>query len=286
VVVAILSADDFSLIFIGAFISASERLIATKEEVAMLRSRFEAELARQAAKAAKLAAASKLMSSLPQKGRSKRAERAQQRARTAGILGGKGDQSAEFLDQTLSALKGRGKKKKRSALANASNPHHLRNYVPSRLPHSGQANIAQTQNYLGLFPLRFLSAEIPPRRRKKSVLPMSQLANPTDEWICPFCEYELFFGDEQDYRRAVRLRKKILRRRRRARERAAAAASGNSTTKGPERSTSSHDDYDAAFEPSVGDFGTGPGPKPTQNKWKGDPNRDANKGDHLHSTFG
>lgn len=264
----------------------------------MLRSRFEAELARQAAKAHKLAAANKLISSsLPQKGRSKRAE---QRART---LGGKGgDQSAEFLDQTLSAMKGRGgKKKKRSAMANASNPHHLRNYVPSRLPHSGQSNnnnnnnITQTQNYLGLFPLRFLSAEIPPRnsRRKKNtnntqgvVTPISQLANPTDEWICPFCEYELFFGDDQDYRRAVRLRKKILRRRRRARERAAAAASGNSTAKGAERSTSSHEEYDAGFNPAVGDFVAGT--KPTQTKWKGDPNRDGiEKGDHhLHSSFG
>jgi hypothetical protein len=283
VVVAILSADDFSLIFIGAFISASERLIATKEEVAMLRSRFEAELARQAAKAAKLAAASKLISSLPQKGRSKRAE---QRARTAGILGGKGDQSAEFLDQALSSMKGRGKKKKRSAMANASNPHHLRNYVPSRLPHSGQTNIAQTQNYLGLFPLRFLSAEIPPSRRKKAqnVTPIPQLTNPADEWICPFCEYELFFGDDQDYRRTVRLRKKVLRRRRRARERAAAAASGNSTAKGRDMSTSSNEDYDAAYYPPAGDIGTGS--KPTPTKWKGEPNRDTEKGDHLHSSFG
>src|SRR5215471_3323916 len=107
-----LSADNFSLINIGAFISASERLISTKEEVAMLRSRFEAELARQAAKAAKLAAANKLISSLPQKGRTKRAERTQQRARATGILGGKGaNDSAEFLDQALSSMKGRGKKK-------------------------------------------------------------------------------------------------------------------------------------------------------------------------------
>ena len=54
----------------------------------------------------------------------------------------------------------------------------------------------------------------------------SALTNPADEWICPFCEYELFYGDDAGYHRAVRNRKKILRRRRRARERAAAAASG------------------------------------------------------------
>jgi len=41
-----------------------------------------------------------------------------------------------------------------------------------------------------------------------------------------FCEYQLFYGDEQAYRRAIRNRKKILKRRRRARERAAAAAAG------------------------------------------------------------
>ncbi len=37
--------------------SAADRLIATKEEVAMLRKRFEVELERQAAKAAKMAVA-------------------------------------------------------------------------------------------------------------------------------------------------------------------------------------------------------------------------------------
>jgi rubredoxin len=267
-------------------ILASDRLIATKEEVAMLRSKFEAELARQAAKAAKLAAASKLMTSMPPKGsRTKRSERAQ-RARTVGLLGGKNDdQSAEFLDQTLSGMKTKGNKKKRSALANASNPHHLRNYVPSRLPHSGQTNVAQAQNYLGLFPLRFLSAEAPPRQRTKiqTGTPASQFTNPNEEWICPLCEYQLFYGDEQDYRRSVRLRKKILRRRRRARERAAAAASGNSTAKVPEKS-SSHDG-DAPFDAPIGEFGTSfKQPLP---KWKGDPSRVAEKEDlQSQGSFG
>lgn len=247
----------------------------------MLRNRFEAELARQAAKAAKLAAANKMMASLPVKGgRSKRAGRAQQRART--ITAGKGDeQTAEFLDQTLSGIKPRGgKKKKRSALANASNPHHLRNYVPSRLPHSGQTNVSQTnanaQTYIGPLPLRFLSAEIPPRRRKKSqrAQPTPLLTNPADEWICAFCEYDLFYGDEQGYRRAVRSRKKILRRRRRARERAAAAASGNSMAKAAEKNDTTGDDYDAAFDPPADEFAT----IPKQTKWKGDPNKEKERG--------
>ncbi|TFK39495.1 hypothetical protein BDQ12DRAFT_681886 [Crucibulum laeve] len=265
---------DFTFVCPSA---TADRLIATKEEVAMLRNRFEAELERQAAKAAKLAAANKLMS-LPggKGGKTKRSERAQQRARTiTSGKGGGGEQTAEFLDQqTTGPTKQRGgKKKKRSALANASNPHHLRNYVPSRLPHTGsnpQAN-ATAQNTLWPLPLRFLSAEIPPRRRKKSqaAQPTSQLTNPSEEWICAFCEYDLFYGDEQEYRRAVRNRKKILRRRRRARERAAAAASGSSKLKVPEKTV--NEEYDLPFEPSPVDELSN---LPKQTKWKGDPNKD------------
>lgn len=241
----------------------------------MLRNRFEAELARQATKAAKTAAANRIIGSQPRKGKSKRAERAQQRART--IVGGKGGDPGELLDQSLTGTKARGgKKKKRATLANASNPHHLRNYVPSRLPHSSQTNLNQTNvnalNYVGPLPLRFLSAEIPPRRRKQApaAQPMPQLTNPADEWICAFCEYSLFYGDEQGYRKAIRNRKKILKRRRRARERAAAAASGNSTAKVPEKGGSSHDEYDATFEPPTDEFAT----VPKQAKWKGDPNKE------------
>ena len=260
--------------------AAADRLIATKEEVTTLRNRFEAELARQATKAAKMAVASRLMSSLPGKGgRSKRADRAQQTRTIASSKGG--EQAADPVDQTLTGMKARGgKKKKRSALANASNPHHLRNYVPSRLPSSGQTTSTNqtnvnAQNYLGPMPLRFLSAEIPPRRRKKSpgVQPVSQLTNPAEEWICAFCEYSLFYGDEQEYRKAIRSRKKILRRRRRARERAAAAASGNSTVKAAEKAD---DDYDASFEPD--DF------LPSlsgQTKWKSDHHKDREREDHA-----
>ncbi|KAF7345458.1 hypothetical protein MVEN_01563900 [Mycena venus] len=138
-------------------------------------------------------------------------------------------------------LKPRGKKKKRSALANASNPHHLRNYVPSRLPHSSPSHnpnsghgangvpLSANSGVLGPLPLRFLSADIPPRRRrggsknaKTPAQPAGEgpaLTNPADEWICAFCEYQLFYGDDAQHRRAVRSRKKILKRRRRARER-------------------------------------------------------------------
>lgn len=206
---------------------ASDRLVETKGEVATLHARFEAELARQTARAAE--AAKQAAAAAMNNRQSKRGDRSKQ-ARSANK---KLDQKPADQTQSSAAASRTGKKKKRSALANASNPHHLRNYVPSRLPHSGQLSAAQaqanTQNLVSPLPLRFLSADVPPRRRSKSSAaapPITNLTNPVDEWICPFCEYDLFFGDDQSFQRAIRNRKKILKRRQRARERAAAAASG------------------------------------------------------------
>lgn len=250
----------------------------------MLRNRFEAELERQAAKAVKLAAASKMMSMPSSKSRTKRSDRAR------AIVGGEqppthtqqqhAQATTEFVEQTLGSLKPRGKKKKRSALANASNPHHLRNYVPSRLPHSSGVAGGMGQQVNPDVPLRFLSAEIPPRRRKK-MLPVApvQLTNPADEWICSFCEHDLFYGDDSEYRRAVRNRKKILKRRRRARERAAAAASGNSVLKtGMDRGG---DEYDSGFEPALDEFVN----VPKTARWKGEGNKGERVGE-LASGYG
>ncbi|KAI0085734.1 hypothetical protein BDY19DRAFT_986869 [Irpex rosettiformis] len=214
--------SDFAFTFHNA---TSDRLVATKEEVSSLHARFEAELSRQAAKAAEAARQTTAMLS-----GSSATKRPAKQGRTSTVRGI--DTKATPLEQSLGVTPQKtGKKKKRSALANASNPHHLRNYVPSRLPNSGQTNAAQAlqnaQNLLTPLPMRFLSADVPPRRRKKSpVANISPLTSPIEEWICPFCEYDLFYGDDADYQRAVNNRKKILKRRRRARERAAAAASG------------------------------------------------------------
>jgi hypothetical protein len=251
----------------------------------------------------------------------KASERAQQRARITG--GGNnysgGDQTAEFLDPLTKVGAGRlsgggedrdvgggkggenlavgggkvktGKKKKRSALANASNPHHLRNYVPSRLPHSSgggggggdgpgaQGPNATNGNTIWPLPLRFLSAEIPSRKRKKNAtsVPLVQVMQPSEEWICAFCDYELFYGEDPVYRRAVRSRKKILKRRRRARERAAAAAGGGggggggtSTGKNSFPPAPSEEDFDEYDEMGTGDE---IGSAPPKTKWKGDPNK-------------
>ena len=294
----------------------------------MLRHQFEVELERQATKAAKLAVAAAGGGRLMKAGggRAKRektekererahqkaSERAKQRARITG-----GDQTAEVLepvtkvgaDGLTGGGEGRdvggggkggengavgggkvktGKKKKRSALANASNPHHLRNYVPSRLPHSGgggggdgpgaQGPNATNGNTIWPLPLRFLSAEVPSRKRKKNTsgVPLVQLMQPSEEWICAFCDYELFYGEDPVYRRAVRSRKKILKRRRRARERAAAAAAGGggggtSTAKNSFPPATSEDDFDEYDETGTGDV---IGSAPPKTKWKGDPNKE------------
>lgn len=175
--------------------------------------------------------------------------------------------------------KTKAKKKKRSALANASNPHHLRNYVPSRLPHTGdgvnggKGNTNANSTGGWQLPLLFLSSEIPPRRRdrgKKASVPIGsapliQLTQPSEEWICAFCEYDLFYGNDVAYRRAVRSRKKILRRRRRARERAAAAASGvvaglsGAKAPPPPPPSEEYDDgYDEMDDGGVDDYGSAP----------------------------
>jgi hypothetical protein len=215
--------------------------------VAVLHSKFEAELARQAAKSAEASrqvttAVSTTSSNLKRSATSNKQPASGKTSNTKTV-----DPSP---DPPLSTKK--GKKKKRSALANASNPHHLRNYVPSRLPNSGQTNATQnvnTQNYLSPPPLQFLSARLPPRRKRfedaDATPTPATLADPADEWICPFCEYKLFYGDEVEYQRAIRNRKKVLKRRRRAQERAAAAASGKSAATAaaaPERNDAAYDD--------------------------------------------
>ncbi|KAG8903909.1 hypothetical protein FRB99_002566 [Tulasnella sp. 403] len=131
------------------------------------------------------------------------------------------------------------KKKKRVVSSKANDPHQIRNYVPSRLPSASGGPQPPTavqaernrQNLVSPHPVRFLAAEPNPRPRSKSngqVKVSSSLppVQPEDEWICSFCEYSLFYGDEISWKRAIRNRKALLNRRRRARERAAAAASG------------------------------------------------------------
>ena len=231
--------------------SASERLVATRTEYTVLYDRFENEVVRQAEKAAETAKVRAVAGAVRATGE-KRGERAVRKARAVAIQDTETPGAPKSPSSTKTTA---GKKKKRSALANASNPHHLRNYVPSRIPNPSQLSAAQiganTQNLLSPLPLLFLSAQIPPRRGAQQTAATSQLANPAEEWICPACEYRLFYGDpdEPGYRIGVRNRKKILKRRRRARERAAAAANGSGTGVGVHGKGSGFDDEeDLDFE--------------------------------------
>ncbi|KZT43104.1 hypothetical protein SISSUDRAFT_739523 [Sistotremastrum suecicum HHB10207 ss-3] len=228
---------DFTFVCASA---TANRLIGIRDEVAALQSRFEGELQRQR-QAAKLAAAAHAQKESTAK---KATGRLDETASASANASGEAQTNGSPLT-TSNATRAKGsKKKKRSALANASNPHHLKNYVPSRLPHSASSNAAaaqaaaNAQNLLWPLPISFLSADVAPRRNKKagtavSNPPSAQLTSPHEEWICAFCEYDLFYGQETNFRKAVRSRKKILGRRRRAREKAAATASGVKKNKTP-----------------------------------------------------
>ncbi|KAH9058163.1 hypothetical protein EDB87DRAFT_956007 [Lactarius vividus] len=199
--------------------SASERLVAARPEYTVLYDRFRDEVARQAEKAAETSAAAST-GAVGVAG-TKRGSLAVHKA-PAVTAQSMQDTETPAASKSPGSAKTSGKKKW-SALANASNPHHLRNYVPSRVPNPSHLSAAQIgadmQDLPSPLPLVFLADQIPPRRGAQQwpVAAPSQLANAA-EWICPTCEYRLFYGDERGYRMGVRNRKKVLKRRRQPRE--------------------------------------------------------------------
>lgn len=156
-------------------------------------------------------------------------------------------------------------KKKRSALANAANPHHMKNYVPSRLLSDAPASSLGSGHHtsssgspssLGgpggllslLFPppTRFLSAT--PRHKSRrsgngsEPAPLGATVS-SDEYVCVFCDYALFYSpDENRRRRTVGKRKKLLARRRRAKERASRGVAGKGKTLAPISRTQDDED--------------------------------------------
>ncbi|KAG9102962.1 hypothetical protein FRC06_000667 [Ceratobasidium sp. 370] len=239
----------FTFSFIGP---TSTRYSLAKKTAASLQSRFQTELARQAANAAE---ATLKPASNPSSGPAA-GQRKQLESNPAQVFSNTPHPSVTRPP----AKPNKTKKKKRSALANASNPHHLRNYVPSRIPQShgyppSSSTHGQSSNtLLGPLALKFLSATLPPRRKgrlgSESLGP--SLVRPENEWICPFCEYSLFYGDDVAMHRAVKNRRKVLKRRRKARERAAAAASG---TVPPVSQDVSEDEESGEDEDSFDDVG-------------------------------
>ncbi|PWN49086.1 hypothetical protein IE53DRAFT_163476 [Violaceomyces palustris] len=102
--------------------------------------------------------------------------------------------------------------------ANMNNVHHRANYIPSRIPSDGPAPLrGGKKGRVG--------------HHDDSIRP--GLDHPTTtcglfdgEWLCPFCEYELLYGEPPLMFKACRRRKKVVNTRKRAQERAKKAASG------------------------------------------------------------
>lgn len=122
-------------------------------------------------------------------------------------------------------------RKKRSAHANALNVHHRDNYVPSRLPShtsstNGVAHDANGTPYLTSWPAseEALASAGP----YASTCGAGHFCGP-DEWLCLFCEYELFYGEESLLYRAVRRRHNVLKVRKKAKDRATKATQGGAS---------------------------------------------------------
>ncbi|KAL1940781.1 hypothetical protein VTO73DRAFT_7822 [Trametes versicolor] len=182
-----------SCFYTTARCEASDRLIATQEEVVILHGRFEEDLARQAAREA---------------GCRGRTQRAAANGTDRTKAGGGDVQGA--LDAPAAGAKKGGKKKTRGpqlraahgpslgAAGRSERPAHAQP-APAALPGRGDPTASHAQEG----PTAEGAPPPPP--------PVSTaLANLADEWICQFCEHEMSYGDEQNYHRAVRNRKKIL----------------------------------------------------------------------------
>ncbi|GAA5949501.1 hypothetical protein JCM3765_002682 [Sporobolomyces pararoseus] len=127
-------------------------------------------------------------------------------------------------------------RKKRSAHANAHNVHHRDNYVPSRLPAAPAQNQQHQQhssssNEPSLGPTSWPASPeaIASAGPYASTLGGGHYCDP-DEWLCLFCEYQLFYGEEPALYRAVRKRKGVLKVRQKAKDRAMKATQGRSNS--------------------------------------------------------
>ncbi|ORY80214.1 hypothetical protein BCR35DRAFT_304389 [Leucosporidium creatinivorum] len=124
-------------------------------------------------------------------------------------------------------------KKKRSAHANALNVHHRDNYVPSRIPTSSTHHHNSSLHHDGSTtpPLTSWPASEEAIAAAGGSRPNTSYFAGPDEWLCAFCDYDLFFGP--DPRKAIKKRKDVLKVRRKARERASKAAGGGTAAAPP-----------------------------------------------------
>ncbi|WVO14365.1 hypothetical protein L204_101998 [Cryptococcus depauperatus] len=145
------------------------------------------------------------------------------------------------LSQTLSSndcikTKKKTKKKKRSVLANQSNPHHVDNYRPSRTvspqgnpyepwPHHYDLISPPSMPLLAARPQR-ITAPLPGVPQRRTLVRPSE-----DDYICSFCEYDLYYGSERARRQAVRRRRSELKRKEAIKAKAKNVAEGRGVIK-------------------------------------------------------
>ncbi|GAA5917092.1 hypothetical protein JCM6882_009494 [Rhodosporidiobolus microsporus] len=123
-------------------------------------------------------------------------------------------------------------RKKRSAHANAHNMHHRDNYIPSRLPSQtntsqgphGQHGDGSSTPLLTSWPAS--DEAIAAAGPYASTCGGGHFFDPTEEILCLFCDYELFYGEESLLLKAVKKRNKRLEVRKKARDRATKATQG------------------------------------------------------------
>ncbi|WVW85539.1 hypothetical protein I302_107577 [Kwoniella bestiolae CBS 10118] len=132
------------------------------------------------------------------------------------------------------------KKKKRSVLANQSNPHHVDNYRPSRTVSPHGDPYEPYSSHLSLFnppPMVFLATRT--RHKSKPQTQNNELVvedrdlnyNPDmrpneDDYLCCFCEYDLYYSTEAIRKKAIRRRKKEIKRKEMIKNKAKNVAEG------------------------------------------------------------
>ncbi|ORY35486.1 hypothetical protein BCR39DRAFT_591955 [Naematelia encephala] len=139
------------------------------------------------------------------------------------------------------------KKKKRSVLANQSNPHHVDNYRLSRMVSPQGDPFEPYPHHESLAfppPMRLLAVRPPSKATSVSGQPNPvRLVRPSeDDFICWFCEYELFFGSENARRRAVRRLRAEVRRKESIKAKAKNVAEGRGNLREDEESFDEDDD--------------------------------------------
>lgn len=87
-------------------------------------------------------------------------------------------------------------RKKRSAHANANNSHHRSNYVPSRIPTSSAPHVPQYDPSLPPPLTSWPASDEAIAAAGGNKGPGAAYFAGPDEWLCMFCEYEIFYGEE------------------------------------------------------------------------------------------